>query len=118
MMSWLMGLLLVCSGAFASACDVSCQLHGPNSCCHTAVSSECRVLRCSSSACNGTMHPLTAETATLRDPLSVTVQASAEHVPAIFQPRIAINNSTMHVRLRPPLQNSSGFNRLLVSLQI
>ena len=27
MMSWLMGLLLVCSGPLASGCDAACQLH-------------------------------------------------------------------------------------------
>lgn len=119
MISWLMGLLLVCSSPLISACDVSCQLHEPNSCCHTAVSSECRMLRSSSlTSCNGAMHPPTAETATLRDGLLLVSQSSAEHVPAMFQPLMAANQSTMHVRLHLPLQNSSGFDPLFVSLQI
>jgi hypothetical protein len=119
MMSWLMGLLLICSGPLASACDASCQLRGPNSCCHTTLSSECLMPRCSSSAaCNGTMHQSTAEAAMLRDSLPLAAPESAKHVPAMFHPWIAASQTTMHVRLHPPLQNRSGFDPLLVSLQI
>ena len=88
MMSWLMGLLLVCSGPLASGCDAACQLHGPHSCCRSVVSSACGMLRCSSSrACNGIARQQTADTATLYDRLPVAAQASAEPISAKFQPR-------------------------------
>ncbi|MGB6305050.1 MAG: hypothetical protein WBF45_15000 [Acidobacteriaceae bacterium] len=119
MMSWLMGLLLVCSGPLASGCDAACQLHGPHSCCRSVVSSACGMLRCSSSrACNGIARQQTADTATLYDRLPVAAQASAEPISAKFQPGISLGQSILRFRLSPPLQTSSGFDPLLVSLQI
>ena len=102
-MSWLMGLLLVCSGPLASGCDAACQLQCTNSCCHSALSNECRMLQCpSSTACNGTMHQTIAEIPALRDRLLQATPVSADLVPARCQPPNAVSQSTMQVRSRRP----------------
>jgi hypothetical protein len=64
------------------------------------------------------MHDPAAETPGLGDRLQLSSPVNAESLLALFQPFIATNQSTMRNRLNPPLQYSSGFNPVLVSLQI
>src|SRR6185437_220294 len=124
-MSWqriiwgLIALLLVCNGSFAFAGSPGCRVRKISSCCHSAPATESRVPRCSSSTgCNEAMHSQTAETATFRDMCELDAPVNADLLFATLYPRIATCQSTMHARSHPPLQNPSGFNPLLVSLQV
>lgn len=117
--SWVMGLLLVCSAPLASTGQTYCQSSVHGSCCYPAVSNKCCLSKCSASAaCHSGLRQSKTETATLRDSFLLAASGNADLTPRMLHDRIAFSDSTLHVRLHSPLQNSSGFNPLLVSLQV